>query len=280
MSEVKSIAIPAFEQSDKRLEVLVGTESDRQRSEEHVCRSLKAEPITGMFCRIDRNAFVTSPEMTFVQMATRLSQIELLKLGMELCGTYAFDPFSSNFDNRDPVTSKRKIAAFCRRASTVRGAAKAAKALRWIVDGSNSPAETSLMLYLCLPVRLGGYGFSLPEMNPTTQLSQQASRMLGYGSMRCDLHWQDSHVVVEYDSDQEHLNSRTASVDAARRNVLGFEDITVISVHKPMLENPIAFNGVAKQLARALGRYLRPRDLEYTDARRSLHKQLFPWVRG
>ena len=232
-----------------------------------------------MFSKIDENAYITSPEMTFVQMATRLSMLELIVLGMELCGTYAKDPYSERLDERPAVTSKERLLAFCDRASGVRGVAAAKKALHWVLDGSNSPAETALVLYLCLPVRLGGYGFEHPDMNPTTPLGQRSSSMLGFGSMRCDLHWVDAHVVVEYDSDQEHLTSQSASRDALRRNVLGYNDVTVITVRKPMIGVASAFDDVAKQLARALGRRLRPRDLEQTAARSELRMTLFPWLK-
>ena len=188
LSEVRRITIPAFDQSESQLEVMVGSSAKAQRSKEHVCRVLKAPVISGMFCKIAENAYVTSPEMSFVQMATRLSLIELIQLGMELCGTYAPCPYADRFDERQPVTTKRKLLSFCKRAKGIRGATTASKALRWIVDNSNSPAETSLVLFLCLPVRMGGYGFDFPDMNPTTPLGKRASNLFGYPKLRCDLH--------------------------------------------------------------------------------------------
>lgn len=279
LSEVRSITIPAFDQSLTQLEVLVPTPNKAHRSKEHICRVLKTPPISGMFCKIDKNAYITSPEMTFVQMATRLNFIDLILLGMELCGTYAPCPYADRFDERPAVTTHDRLLSFCKRAVGVRGAATAKKALRFIVDGSNSPAETSLVLYLCLPVRLGGYGFELPDMNPTTPLGKRASNMFGHPTMRCDLHWVSQHIVLEYDSDQEHLSSQSASRDAHRRNVLGYKDVTVISVRKPMIASPGAFDDVARQLAHALGRRLRPRDMELTAARSNLRIALFPWLK-
>ena len=278
LSEVRGIFIPAFDQSEKRLEVLVGDTAHALKSEEHVCRVLKVDPIAGMFCKIGDRAYTVSPEMLFVQMATRMPLIDLILLGMELCGTYAPCPFSNRFDERPPITSVSRLASFCERASGMRGAATAAKALRWVVDGSNSPAETALVLYLCLPIRLGGYGFTFPDMNPETPLGKRASKMLDHPTMRCDLHWVDERVVIEYDSDQEHLSSQSASRDAVRRNVLGYKDVTVITVRKPMIATPKAFDGVVRQLARALKRRLRTRDMEFTVARSNLRTKLFPWV--
>ena len=280
LSEIRSILTPAFDQSQSKLEVLVPSEAKACRSKEHICRTLISPPVQGMFCKIASNAYITSPEMTFVQMAKRLEFIDLVMLGIELCGTYAPCPYSDRFDERAPVTSKNKLLAFCNRASGVRGAATARRALRWVVDGSNSPAETSLLLYLCLPVRMGGYGFALPDMNPKTPLGVRASKMFGHDSMRCDLHWVESATVLEYDSDQEHLTSQSASRDASRRNVLGYKDITVITVRKPMIASPSAFDSVARQLAHQLNRRIRPRDLEFTSARADLRITLFPWLKA
>ena len=280
LAEVRSITIPAFDQSSSRLEVLVASVDKAQRSSEHVCRVLKAPIVQGMFCRIDEKAYITSPEMTFAQMATRLSLVDLIKLGMEFCGTYTPCPYADRFDERPPVTNRERLLSFCERAAGMRGATAAARALRWVVDGSNSPAETAMVLLLCLPVRMGGYGFEWPDMNPVTSLGKRASNMFGYPTMRCDLHWVSKHVVLEYDSDQEHLSSQSAATDARRRNVLGYKDITVLTVRKSMVASASAFDDVARQLARALGRRLRPRDMELTKARSDLRAELFPWLGG
>ena len=278
LSEIEQIRIPAFDQTTRQLEVLVGDVSKAQRSKDHICRVLKTPPIRGMFCEIDEGAYITSPEMTFVQMATRLSEIDLILLGMEFCGTYAPCPYGNRYDERPPVSTKEKLLNFCERAKGMRGTVTASKALRWVVDGSNSPAESALVLYLCLPVRRGGYGFKYPDMNPTTPLGKRASRMFGHPTMRCDLHWVDERVALEYDSDQEHLTSHSASTDALRRNVLGYKDVTVITVRKPMIVSPKAFDDVARQLAKALNQRLRPRNLEFTRARSDLRLELFPWL--
>lgn len=277
---VESIFVPAFDQSRRRLEVLVGDEAKRGQSQDHICHILKVQPIAGMFCKVGKNAYVTSPEMTFLQMTSRMPLVNLVMLGMEMCGTYASSPYGDYVDERPPITSKKRLLSFCDRArkAGIRGATAALDALRWVVDGSNSPAETEVVLFLCLPVRLGGYGFKYPDMNPETPLGRRESKMLGQPRMRCDLHWVLERVVIEYDSDQEHLTSQSASKDARRRNVLGYKNVTVITVRNPMITEPRAFDDVAVQLAKALGRRLRPRDLEFTKARLELRFALFPWL--
>ena len=280
LAEVQRIQIPAFDQSQQQLEILTPLEKRARKSKEHICRTLAVPPIPGMFCKVGSNAYVTSPEMTFVQMATRLDFISLILLGMEFCGTYAPCPYSNRFDERPPLTTKARLLSFCEKVSGAHGSKAAAKAARWIVDNSNSPAESALVLFLCLPVRHGGYGFAYPDMNPTTKLGVRAARMLDYDRMRCDLHWVDERVVIEYDSDQEHLSSQSAYQDARRRNTLGYKNTTVITVRKPMIASPSAFDSVVRQLAKALGRKLRPRDMQFTTTRNELRMALFPWLKN
>ena len=134
------------------------------------------------------------------------------------------------------------------------------------------------MLYLCLPVRLGGYAFPLPDLNPTMNLGKRAARMLDYETMRCDLHWTKRHVAIEYDSSEEHLNPRTAAQDARRANTLRYKDIRLISVTPQMITDHAQFDGVARQLAKALGLRMDSRKLIYSKARRELRGQLFFWL--
>ena len=103
--------------------------------------------------------------------------------------------------------------------------------------------------------------------------------MVGQPSMRCDLHWIKQHVVVEYDSSEEHLNPQQAATDALRANTLGYKDITVISVTPSMIADHVKFDGVAQQLAKSLNVYMNQRKLLYSKARRELREQLFPWIK-
>ncbi len=47
----------------------------------------------------------------------------------------------------------------------VNGRKNALTALKQVVDGSASPRETAVCMCLCLPYRLGGYGFEKPKLN-------------------------------------------------------------------------------------------------------------------
>ena len=128
-------------------------------------------------------------------------------------------------------------------------------------------------------MRLGGYGFPLPSLNPGKPLGTKATRMLQQEEIRCDLHWMKERVVVEYDSSLEHLNPTTSSRDSQRKNTLGYEKVQVITVTPHMIARPAEFDWVAVQLARALHKRLQPSALVLSQARSELRWQLFPWLR-
>ncbi|MCL1895345.1 MAG: hypothetical protein FWG03_02225 [Clostridiales bacterium] len=114
---------------------------------------------------------VSSPEFCFLQMAGQLTLAKLIELGYELCGVYSMPNADDKnvpergFYNRQPLTSIKKLKAFLDSMPGVKGRKKAMRALRYLRDGSASPMETKLAILLTLPYMLGGYGFSLPEMN-------------------------------------------------------------------------------------------------------------------
>ena len=279
LREIETFSLPFLVDNEHTLHVLVPSLAKEQRSKTHTCHVLTGSIPSGAFWRIGNSVYVASPELLFVEMASKLSLIELVLFGLELCGTYTLRSDGQiGFCNCPAATTKQLLSSFVKRAKGMRGAAKASQALRWVVDGSNSPMESSLMLYLCLPVRLGGYAFRLPDLNPTTQLGKKASMVLDYESIRCDLHWIKERVAVEYNSTQEHLNPRAAAKDARRANTLGYTDINLITVTPHMIVDHTQFDGVAKQLGKALGVRMDSRKLLYSKARRELRALLFPWL--
>lgn len=280
LKELESFALPPLTDNSKTLHVLIPRSAPKYHSKTHVCHTMSGDIPRGSFCKVGNGVYTSSPELLFVQMANgNLSLVDLVLLGLELCGTYTLLP-SGNFGfyNCPAISSREKLASYAERAAHIRGASAATRALRWVVDGSNSPMESALMLYLCLPVRLGGYGFPLPSFNPENPLGKKASRMLHQETIRCDLHWLKEHVAIEYDSSLEHLQPSSAARDIERRNTLDYKGERVITVTPHMIAAPAEFNTVARQLARALGKRLQPNAFVLSQARSELRLQLFPWL--
>ena len=101
------------------------------------------------------------------------------------------------------LSSVTKLKAYLERATGLKGHKNAMCALLFIVDNSASPMETVLCLVLTLPYRLGGYGFSRPQLNcrirpeidsPKTRSRTRAGLPRSYYA---DLYWADEQIDVE-----------------------------------------------------------------------------------
>ena len=280
LRQIEAFDLPFLVDNESILHVLVPSFAKKQRSKTHICHLMTGAIPNGSFCKVGKGVYIASPELLFVEMATRLEFIDLVLFGLELCGTYTLSATGEPGSQGCPAaTTRRTLSSYVKHAKGMRGAAIAQKALRWVVDGSNSPMESALMLFLCLPVRLGGYAFPIPSLNPTTRLGKKAARILDYDSMRCDLHWIKEHVAIEYASSERHLTPQAAATDARRANALNYKDIDLITVTPQIIANHTQFDNVARQLAKALHVRMDSRKLLFTQNRRDLRRQLFFWLR-
>ena len=233
------------------------------------------------FALIGSSIFCVRPELCFAQMSSEYSRVELIRFGCELCSTYipntsrdgVADIFPSELMARDAITTTEQLKAQSL-AFGVGNARAIAYALRWVVDNSASPRETALYLLLCLPYRLGGYNLPKPVLNCKIPLNPDESKMANRGSFRADLYWPDQRLDVEYDSTQYHLNEARMETDAIRRNVLSHKGIRVVSVTRNQINNVVAFDGVARQIGKVLGKRIQPDPKTFYERRKALRSTL------
>ncbi|MDR2715214.1 MAG: hypothetical protein LBB46_00510 [Coriobacteriaceae bacterium] len=249
-----------------------------QTVKQHVFR---AKSPVGCFINVGGGPIVSSPEFCFLQMAGKLSLIELISLGYELCGTYSM-PVPSvqelpawGFYSREPLTSTKKLGAFVDNMSGVKGVQKAKRALRYLQDGSASPMETNLTILLTLPYKLGGYGFPLPKLNSRIVPVKSAKQTAGKIFYSCDLFWPDYDLAVEYDSDFFHTGSERIAEDSKRRNTLSSIGVLVITVTNRQIRSTTEFEKAAKLIAGNMDRRLLYKNPGFATAHRELRSQLF-----
>lgn len=262
---------------------------------------------SGSFVKAGDEVFIESPELSFVRAASAMPLARAIEYGCELCGAYAMAPWSERgFRDRAAVSTPARLRAFVLRAGGMKGAKRAQRAARYVVDGSASPMETVLYLLLCLPWNLGGYNIPKPVMNARVYLNKATCRYGGahrpdratsgphgefvdsvddehaYGWARkvgkryrvCDLYWPDAHLAVEYDSSDYHALRSRISSDAVRRNELEERGEMVITVTFGQVKNPEAMEVVARQVSKRLGRQLRCKSKSAPGARDCLRKVL------
>lgn len=207
---------------------------------------------------------MSSPEFCFLQMASRMSLVELILLCFELCGTYYLVDNAPAKRREAPLTSVAKLRAFVEAASNAPGRARALRALRYGRDGSASPMETMLAMLLCLPYGLGGYGLGWPELNYRVDVPASMRKLADRTYCECDLCWPDASLCVEYDSKLYHTDPERQESDARRRNTLVSLGFTVVTVSRRQVMDGGAFNRLAHQVAKKTGKRLRYEDPGFT----------------
>ncbi|PNV67749.1 hypothetical protein C2L71_06585 [Enteroscipio rubneri] len=208
-------------------------------------------------------------------MASRLSLARLIQLGCELCGTYAQQDTGPAARREVALTSVDGLRAFVEAASHAYGRAKALRALCFVADGAASPMETVLMLLLCLPYRLGGYGIEQPQINYHVTVPNRRRKLADRTYCECDLCWPGSNLAVEYDSVLYHLDPDRQESDARRRGTLVSLGFTVLTVSRKQVMDGGAFNRLAHQIANLTGKRLRYVDPGFTRAHLALREELF-----
>lgn len=232
------------------------------------------------FYRLDDEVYVASPELCLMQLATKLSEPEVVKLALEMCGNYAIDPYFDDpgMEKRPALTSASKLGAYAAKLFTPGSRARSAHFLRYVVDNSASPRETALFMLLCMPPRFGGYGLALPELNRRIELTQVEQIAMNVHHFDCDCYWSNKQkVAVEYDSSRHHTAQEKQERDAIRRNMLQYKGIQVIVATRTQVNSAARFDELARQIGRATGKRFRISEKEHIAARRQLRKTLFKW---
>jgi len=252
------------------------------------------------FVEIGDGLTVCAPPLCFFQMAGELPLIKLIELGFELCGSYslatglgqaqapadepetapksALADVDRNIYGHARMTSVKALKAYIAHMEGVSGYKNASRALQYIVDGSASPMETILVMFLTLPHMLGGYGLPAPELNWRIDTGSVGKRGLSKPYYVCDLFWPQANLAVEYDSDFYHTGADRIASDSTRRNALSALGIFPLTVTSRQLQNANEFANVAEQIAKRLGKRLRYDGRQFSIARRELRKVLLPYI--
>ena len=94
-------------------------------------------------------------------------------------------------------------------------------------------------------------------------------------TFKCDLYWPQAKLAVEYDSDAFHTGADRIASDAQRRNSLEHLGINVITVTNRQISNFTELDRTAYQIARRLGKRIRPRCADWRGKQIALRDQLF-----
>ncbi len=225
--------------------------------------------------RLGEGLYVVTPAACFFELATTLPLPNAVEAGYELCGRCAksvgeFDELAK----REPLVSVAVLERFLQRLEGVRGAATACRVLRFVRDGSRSPMETVTVVFLCLPVRMGGYGLPYPVMNAVIPVPAKDRPFVGKSYYECDLYWPEAKFAIEYDSNLHHTGATRIAEDASRRVDLAYLGIEVATLTQQQAYDPREMDRIARLLAKRLGVRLREERLDPSGAQGELRRLL------
>ena len=235
------------------LDMLVSKRTDRRRTK-HVATHLCSNELpAGSFISLghwrgDLDAYVCSPELAYLQAAHDGDAAEAIYAGYAMTSDYRLDNLApGGVTSRDKgmrdgrLTTKELIAAYIDKSPKVRELAKAKALLAYVIEGSRSPRESGLCMFMSLPARYGGYALGKAELNKkyfirdgygdgrkgklrvlerTPDITLTAKAEVGMDKVKAGLLPEVLTALVDYDSDAIHDGSEKIHKDAERRNEL------------------------------------------------------------
>lgn len=202
----------------------------------------------------------SSPELTYLQLGSILSQSELALVGMELCGIYteAPDRGFDKFKNRPAVTSPERIAATLDRYKGVDGNRLARMALANVRSFAASPRESQMCVLFSTSIVRGGFGLKSIEANALIPVNNEARNIVTGQYYLGDVLLPCARLVVEYDSGR-HDDPTSFARDRRRRNEVELLGYRVLSISLNNLASEGAASLLEAQVRTMAGR--KPRKL-------------------
>lgn len=235
------------------LDLMVPSRADRRRTK-HVATHLCTNELpAGSFISLghwrgDLDAYVCSPELAYLQAAHDGDAAKAIYAGYAMTSDYRLDNLApGGVTSRDAgmrdgrLTTKELIASYIEKSPKVRDLAKAKALLAYVIEGSRSPRESGLCMFMSLPARYGGYALGKAELNKkifirdgyndgrkrklrvlerTPDITLTAKVEVGRDKVKAGLLPEVLTAMVDYDSDAIHDGSEKIHKDAERRNEL------------------------------------------------------------
>lgn len=215
---------------------------------------------------------VCSPELALLQVSQALTDTQLIRLAMVLCGSYYIDQETDKVRERDPLTSIERICAMLDRAPGRRGVRRCRRLLAYAADGAASPTEIETYMLACLPPSFGGYGLDGSELNHKIELKGVDNRLLDRHDrqfVRVDLYWPESRAGIEYQAKDHDI-----AKDRRRLNMLASVGEKIFQVDAEQRGDVDRFDTTMAQLAHLMGRDLPDLTSEWIGARGMLRREL------
>lgn len=260
------------------LDVVVGEAGDRINSE-RVTNHVWSAPLADKhLVSLGDGVRVSRPAALFTQLALIMDEVDLARVGYELCGSYAIEPDSERgfVDGIPALTDVAELLGYARaaRALGVRGAARAVEALGVVTGGSRSPRETDAAVFLSRTRAHGGAGVPGFQMNVPIHLPEELAEALGQSTTSPDFSWGNG-TVGEYDSDEFHRTPADRARDERKRRAYQAVGLDCVTMTSETFRSNAALDLFVADLEHSLGLHRNPPSEKMLAARRSLRERLF-----
>ena len=227
----KEGTLPFEAETERPLHLVVSEHALKHRLRDarvHVCET---ELPAGSFHRLPEGNLVSSPSLTFLQMASTASPWELIEIGNYLTSTFSITDEGRGYaGRRGQLVSVEQLRGYLRSLPAhAYGVRKAMGALDYVVELTASPKESQLSMHYRLPPELGGRGPYSIVANQVIQIDEHGQRMLGSRYLVGDLYLPEFGCDLEFDSKEYHTGIYRLDHTQARRNVLEAMGIKTVS---------------------------------------------------
>ena len=174
-------------------------------------------------------------------------------LACEFAGTYRLGGDGTRY-HASALMSRASLGVVLSQLQGTTNRTRAAEVAGLFFEGSASPMEPALTLFLALPVNFGGMGLPRPELNAPVDVSRWRGVLAERDEVRPDMLWRSACVAAEYDSVEFHeqRGARQLEEDARRSNILTTCGYRVLRVTPGVVRSLYDAELFARQLARLL----------------------------
>lgn len=150
------------------------------------------------------------------------------------------------------------------------------RALGFAMDGSASPLESKIALFLTMGMRFGGEGWPKPKLNQRITFDEAAVRLAHQGHCVADQLYTETKGILEINGEAFHSDDLTFKKETGRTAALESMGYRVASFTYDQISDLENYDSIIAQRAETLGLPLANRTAAFLHRRDDLHKKLFP----
>lgn len=183
---------------------------------------------------------------------------------------------TSNLWKRPPLTSIEQLTDLAVDLQGKTGNRTITQALSLALDGSASPLESKIALFLTADMRFGGEGWPKPRLNQRISFDDAALKLAYQGHCVVDQLYPSTMGVVEVNGEGFHSGDLTFKKETGRIAALESMGYSVVCFTYDQVSDLEKYDSLIEQRAKTLGLKLANRTASFLNRRNTLHGKLFP----